>query len=79
VPIPFASARLNALQTAVRHPHTYTLKGEDNSSIDFMCLTMINPVTSWFEIVELPTVAQEMTIPSTDNGKKVTFDKKTQS
>jgi hypothetical protein len=32
----------------------YTLKGKDGSSIDFMCLTMINPVTSWFEIVELP-------------------------
>jgi hypothetical protein len=34
----------------------YTLKGKDGSSIDFMCLTMIDPATSWFEIVELPTV-----------------------
>jgi hypothetical protein len=34
----------------------YTLKGKDDSSIDFMCLTMINPATSWFKIVELPTV-----------------------
>ena len=34
----------------------YTLKGKDGLSIDFMCLTMINPATSWFEIVELPTV-----------------------
>jgi hypothetical protein len=25
---------------------TYTLKGQDGSSIDFMCLTMIEPVTS---------------------------------
>jgi hypothetical protein len=33
---------------------TYTLKGQDSSSIDFMCLTMFNPATSWFEIVELP-------------------------
>ncbi len=40
----------------------YTLKGKDGSSIDFMCLTMINPGTSWFEIVEPPTVAQEMTV-----------------
>jgi hypothetical protein len=36
----------------------YPLKGKDGSSIDFMCLTMIDPATSWFEIVELPTVAQ---------------------
>ncbi len=41
----------------------YTLKGKDGLSIDFMCLTMINPATSWFKIVELPTVAQEMTVP----------------
>jgi hypothetical protein len=34
----------------------YTLKGQYGSSIDFMCLTMINPAISWFEIVELPTV-----------------------
>jgi hypothetical protein len=32
----------------------YTLKGKDGSSIDFMCLVMIDPTTSWFEIVELP-------------------------
>jgi hypothetical protein len=51
----------------------YTLKGKDGSSIDFMCLTMINPATSWFEIVELPTVAQEMTVPPA-RSKKVTFD-----
>jgi hypothetical protein len=41
-----------------------------------MCLTMINPATSWFEIVELPTVAQEMTVPPVGKGKKVTFAKK---
>jgi hypothetical protein len=33
----------------------YTIKGKDGTSIDFMCLTMIDPATSWFEIVELPT------------------------
>ncbi len=32
----------------------YTLNGKDGSSIDFMCLTMIDPATSWFKIVELP-------------------------
>ncbi len=40
----------------------YTLKGKDGSSIDFMCLTVIDPATGWFKIVELPTVAQETTV-----------------
>jgi hypothetical protein len=39
----------------------YTLKGKDSSSIDFMALTMIDPASSWFEIVELPTIMQLMT------------------
>ncbi len=34
----------------------YTLKGKDNSRIDFMALTMIDPASSWFEIAELPVV-----------------------
>jgi hypothetical protein len=50
----------------------YTLKGQDGSSIDFMCLTMINPATSWFEIVELSTVDLVMTVPPAGKGKKVT-------
>ncbi len=54
----------------------YTLKGKDGSSIDFMCVTMINPVTSWFKIVELLTVAQETTVPPAGKGKKVTSVKK---
>jgi hypothetical protein len=33
-----------------------TPKGKDGSSIDFMALTMINPTSSWFEVVELPTI-----------------------
>jgi hypothetical protein len=57
----------------------YTIKGKDGSSIDFMCLTMINPSTSWFEIVELPTVAQETTVPPAGKGKKVTFAKNTKA
>jgi hypothetical protein len=48
----------------------YTLKGKDGSSIDFMCLTMINPATSWFEIVELLTVL--LAIPKAGKGKKAT-------
>jgi hypothetical protein len=55
----------------------YTLKGKDSLSIDFMCLTMINLTTSWFKIVELPTVAQETTVPPTGKGRKVTFVKNT--
>ena len=42
-----------------------------------MCLTMIDPVTSWFEIVELPTVAHKTTAPPAGKGKKLTFDKNT--
>jgi len=34
----------------------YTLRGKDKTEIDFMCLTMIDPASSWFEIVELPVV-----------------------
>jgi hypothetical protein len=48
----------------------YTLKGKDSSSIDLMCLTMIDPATSWFEIVELPTV--RVTVPKGGKGKKAT-------
>jgi hypothetical protein len=36
----------------------YTLKGKDGTVIDFMALTMINPATSWFEVVELPLIYQ---------------------
>ena len=32
----------------------YTLKGKDKTVLDFMCLTMIDPATGWFEIIELP-------------------------
>jgi hypothetical protein len=34
----------------------YTLRGKDGTEIDFMCLTMIDPASSWLEIVELPVV-----------------------
>ena len=32
----------------------YTIKAKDKTIMDFMCLTIIDPATSWFEIVELP-------------------------
>jgi hypothetical protein len=46
----------------------YTLKGKDGLSIDFMALTMIDPASSWFEVVELPTIMQLMT--KQVNGKE---------
>jgi hypothetical protein len=46
----------------------YTLKGKDGTIIDFMALTMINPATSWFEIVELPLLHRVKTM--TVNGKE---------
>ncbi len=55
----------------------YTLKGQDNSSIDFICLTMINLATNWFKIVELPTVDLVSTVPPAGKGKKVTSSKNT--
>jgi hypothetical protein len=56
----------------------YTLNGKDGTVIDFMALTMINPATSWFEIVELPLLRRVKSI--TVNGKEssiieVFFDK----
>jgi hypothetical protein len=36
----------------------YTLKGKGGSVIDSMALTMIDPTSIWFEIVELPLVRQ---------------------
>ncbi len=35
---------------------SYTLKGKDDTVIDFMALTMIKSATSWFKIVEVPLV-----------------------
>ena len=32
----------------------YALKGRYGTILDFMCLAMIDPATSWFEIIELP-------------------------
>ncbi len=51
----------------------YTLKGKDGLSIDFMALTIIDPASSWFEVVELPTIMQLMT--KKVNGKERTIKK----
>ncbi len=57
-------------------PHT--LKGKDGSAIDFMALTMINPASSWFAIVELP-LATRLTTMMVDGkaivSKELIFDK----
>ena len=45
----------------------YTLRGKDGTEIDFMCLTMIDPASSWFEVVELP-VATDAVIPMDTKG-----------
>jgi hypothetical protein len=51
----------------------YTLKGKDGSSIDFMALAMIDPASSWLDVVELPTITRVMT--KKVNGKERTIDK----
>ena len=48
----------------------YTLKGKGKTQIDLMCITMIDPATSWFEIVELPISQQELDIPMGTKGQK---------
>ncbi len=56
----------------------YTLKGKDDSEIDFMALTMIDPTSSWFEIVELPLVTWLTTMSVTSKAKvskELIFDK----
>ncbi len=50
---------------------SYSVKGENGTSIDFLCLTFIDPARSWFKIVELPTVTK-LTVPNMGKGKKVT-------
>ena len=46
----------------------YTLNGKDNTSNNFMCLTMIDPATSWFIKIELTIV----TVPNMGKGRKAT-------
>ncbi len=55
----------------------YTHKGNEGSSIDFMCLTMISPTASWFKIVELSTVDLVTTVPPAGKNKKVKCAKNT--
>ena len=49
---------------------TYTLKGKDGTEIDFMCLTMTDPASSWFEIVKLRLTTDALIFMET-KGQKV--------
>ncbi len=51
---------------------TYTLKGKDSTEIEFMCVTLIHPATSWFEIVELLVPECNPAIPMGKKGCKGT-------
>ena len=49
----------------------YTLKGKDKTVIDLMCITMIDPATSWFKIAELwISQPSELDIPMGTKGLK---------
>ena len=53
----------------------YTLKGKDKTQIDFLCITMIDPATSWFEIVELLiSQPQELIFPWVQRGNGAKTD-----
>ena len=52
----------------------YTIKGKDGTVLDFMCLTMIDPETAWFEIVELP-IASVTTEREGETITKIVIDK----
>ncbi len=59
----------------------YMLHGKDGTEIDFMCLTMIDPASSWFKIVEVPVVELSPTsqskikVKTHDKTKDAYFDK----
>ncbi len=56
----------------------YVLKGKDGSEVDFMCLTMMDPETNWFEIVELPVVDKPGSKASNMKISAEYFDKMSQ-
>jgi len=46
----------------------YMINTRDKTVLDFMCLTMIDPVTGWFEIIELPIAS----VAVKREGKEIT-------
>ena len=53
----------------------YTIKAKDRTILDFMCLTMIDPATGWFEIIELPTTEITYTRDKQEDIVEVILDK----
>jgi hypothetical protein len=47
-----------------------TLKGKDKTIIDFMCITIIDPATSWFETAEMPVSQLQLDTPMDTKGQK---------
>ena len=54
-----------------------TIKSKDGTEMDFMCLTMIDAATGWFEIVELPNRMIEKKCPRTGKTSEVEIIDKT--
>ncbi len=46
------------------------MRGKDGTEIDFMCLTMIDPASSWFEVEEMPVVEYATTDKSVHDATK---------
>ena len=47
----------------------YIVRDKDGKETDFKCLTMTDPASSWFEVVELP-VNTDVVVPIDINGCK---------
>jgi hypothetical protein len=52
-----------------------TLKGKDGTEIDFMCLTMIDPASSWVKMVELPIMEIQSSAKAQTETKVAYFDR----
>ena len=52
----------------------YTIKAKEKTILAVMCLTMINPATSWFESLELPNTKVHV-LRKGDKEVKIMIDK----
>ena len=52
----------------------YALKGLDGKVADFMRLTIIDPATGWFEMVELPAIVKKV-MKKGKNTEEMAIDK----
>ena len=62
------TAPWEALYVHLIGPHT--MKGKDGTEIDFMCPTIIDPASSWLEVLELPVVEYATTGKSAHDTTK---------